>query len=53
MGGSRNAETDPDYDQPAIMRSNPNRGRSSVVMDAQPQGIETLDIPAFLRRQAD
>ncbi len=53
MGGSRNDDADPDYDQPAIMRSNPNRGRSSVAMEAQPQGIETLDIPAFLRRQAD
>jgi cell division protein FtsZ len=43
-----------DYDTPSIMRNNPHRGRAAVAIDAAlQQGIETLDIPAFLRRQAD
>jgi len=54
MGGGRHEDSAMDYDTPSIMRNNPNRGRGSAALDvALQQGIETLDIPAFLRRQAD
>jgi len=53
MGG-RGEEVNPDYEIPTAMRMNPNRGRASAGIDsALQQGVETLDIPAFLRRQAD
>jgi len=53
MGG-RSEEVNTDYEIPTAMRMNPNRGRGSAALDAAlHQGIETLDIPAFLRRQAD
>lgn len=53
-GGSRAETADPDYEIPTAMRMNPNRGRATAAIDAAlQQGIETLDIPAFLRRQAD
>ena len=54
MGGGRQELADPDYEVPSVMRNNPNRGRGAAALDvALQQGIETLDIPAFLRRQAD
>ena len=40
-----------DYDIPTSIRQNPRR--SMAAMDAQDQGVDTLDIPAFLRKQAD
>ncbi len=41
-----------DYDTPTSFRLNPRR--SSAAVDAAiAQGIDTLDIPAFLRKQAD
>jgi cell division protein FtsZ len=50
---TRNDE-ETDYDIPTHLRTNPNRGRGAAAIDAAlQQGIETLDIPAFLRRQAD
>ena len=54
-GGSRGGY-DPagDYETPTSLRVNPNRGRASASADiAMQQGIEALDIPAFLRKQAD
>ncbi|NTV93812.1 MAG: cell division protein FtsZ [Thiobacillus sp.] len=52
--GGRVEMADPDYEIPTAMRMNPNRGRGAATIDAAlQQGIETLDIPAFLRRQAD
>jgi cell division protein FtsZ len=54
QGNGRNENIEQDYDIPTHLRTNPNRGRSSAAIDAAlQQGIETLDIPAFLRRQAD
>ena len=41
-----------DYDIPTSFRINPRRS-SAAVDAAAAQGIETLDIPAFLRKQAD
>jgi cell division protein FtsZ len=42
------------YDEPTAIRTNPNRSRAAAAVDAAlSQGIETLDIPAFLRKQAD
>ncbi len=38
-----------DIDTPAVMR----RGRSSVVESLRDNGMDMLDIPAFLRKQAD
>jgi cell division protein FtsZ len=38
-----------ELDQPAVMR----RNRSQTVEAMQKSGVETLDIPAFLRKQAD
>jgi len=53
-GNGRGESVETDYDIPTHLRTNPNRGRGSAVIDAAlQQGIETLDIPAFLRRQAD
>lgn len=53
-GGARGAMATTDYEIPTALRINPNRGRASAAIDAAlNQGIETLDIPAFLRRQAD
>lgn len=48
-------DPDRDYDTPSVIRGNPNRQqRAMAAMDAaQAQGIDTLDIPAFLRKQAD
>ena len=40
-----------DAETPAIWRS--RRGSSAALDAAQEQGIDTLDIPAFLRKQAD
>ncbi len=40
-----------DSETPAICRS--RRGSSAALDAAQEQGIDTLDIPAFLRKQAD
>jgi hypothetical protein len=43
---------DINYDIPSTIRNNPRR--SMAAMDSQDQGgIDTLDIPAFLRKQAD
>jgi cell division protein FtsZ len=54
QGSSRGDDSGPDYDIPTHLRTNPNRGRGSAAIDAAlQQGIDTLDIPAFLRRQAD
>ena len=44
--------TAPDYDLPTVIRVNPRRS-SAAVDAAATQGIDTLDIPAFLRKQAD
>ncbi len=42
-----------DYDMPTTFRSNSRRGSQAAVEMAQHAGIDTLDIPAFLRKQAD
>ena len=39
-----------DLDQPAVMR---RRNRDATVEALKQSGVETLDIPAFLRKQAD
>jgi cell division protein FtsZ len=53
-GMVRGEDMGTDYDIPTHLRTNPNRGRGSAAIDAAlQQGIDTLDIPAFLRRQAD
>ncbi len=39
-----------DLDQPAVMR---HRNRNATVEALKQSGVETLDIPAFLRKQAD
>jgi cell division protein FtsZ len=48
----------PDYralDRPTIMRTNPQSALATDAIPASPQDkdMEYLDIPAFLRRQAD
>ena len=50
--GTDNAPTEVDYetlDQPAVIR----RGRNTMVEAMRDNGMELLDIPAFLRKQAD
>ncbi|MGV3626829.1 MAG: cell division protein FtsZ, partial [Betaproteobacteria bacterium] len=45
--------TDVDYgalDQPAVIR---RRNRDATIEAMRPSGVEMLDIPAFLRKQAD
>ena len=39
-----------DLDQPAVMR---RRNRDATVEALKQSGVETLDIPAFLRKQND
>ena len=39
-----------DLDAPAVMR---RRSRDAAVQAMQQSGVDTLDIPAFLRKQAD
>jgi cell division protein FtsZ len=53
-GGNRGDGGSTDYEIPTALRNNPNRGRSTTSFEASStQGIDSLDIPAFLRRQAD
>jgi cell division protein FtsZ len=50
--GTDNAPLEVDYDsldQPAVMR----RGRNTMVEAMRDNGMDLLDIPAFLRKQAD
>ncbi len=50
--GTDNAPVEVDYDsldQPAVMR----RGRNTMVEAMRDNGMDLLDIPAFLRKQAD
>jgi cell division protein FtsZ len=42
-----------DYDMPTSIRQNARRSSQAAVELAQSAGIDTLDIPAFLRKQAD
>ncbi len=42
-----------DYDFPTSIRQNTRRSSQAAVELAQSAGIDTLDIPAFLRKQAD
>jgi cell division protein FtsZ len=42
-----------DYDMPTSIRHNARRSSQAAVELAQSAGIDTLDIPAFLRKQAD
>ena len=42
-----------DYDMPTSIRQNARRSSQAAVEMAQSSGIDTLDIPAFLRKQAD
>jgi len=51
--GTDNMPIDVDYDaldQPAVIR---RRNRDATIAAMQQQGVEMLDIPAFLRKQAD
>jgi cell division protein FtsZ len=48
MAGGNNVNYE-ELDQPAVMR----RNRSQTVEAMKNSGVETLDIPAFLRKQAD
>ena len=50
--GTDNAPVNVDYgnlETPAVMR----RGRSTTVEAMKDTGMDVLDIPAFLRKQAD
>lgn len=42
-----------DYDMPTSIRQNTRRSSQAAAEMAQSSGIDTLDIPAFLRKQAD
>jgi cell division protein FtsZ len=42
-----------DYNMPTSIRQNARRSSQAAVELAQSAGIDTLDIPAFLRKQAD
>jgi len=51
MGGRSPYDPGADYDTPTTFRANPRRGQAASEMSEQ--AIDSLDIPAFLRRQAD
>lgn len=57
VDNTRGADGKPNYsalDKPTVMRSNPARQTtSSAALDTQDKDMEYLDIPAFLRKQAD
>lgn len=58
IDNTRNADGKPNYsalDKPAVMRANKQQAASSSNVAAKPgdRDMEYLDIPAFLRRQAD
>ena len=53
VGGGRVSMEEPNYEIPTHMRVNPQRQRGGSVDVSVSQGIDSLDIPAFLRRQAD
>ena len=44
---------DTNYDVPTALRGNPGRRSQAAAETALTSGMDTLDIPAFLRRQAD
>ncbi|MBI5330836.1 MAG: cell division protein FtsZ [Betaproteobacteria bacterium] len=47
------ASTEIDYDQPTTFRRSQRGGGLVTEVSASSSGIDTLDIPAFLRKQAD
>lgn len=49
--GRNGFDPEVNYDIPSTIRNNPRRTMASL--DVSDQGIDTLDIPAFLRKQAD
>ena len=57
IDNTRGADGKPNYaalDKPTVMRSNPTRqATAAAALDAQDKDMEYLDIPAFLRKQAD
>ncbi len=50
--GTGQAESGGNYDQPSVWRNNRNQAAAQVAA-LEESGVERLDIPAFLRRQAD
>jgi cell division protein FtsZ len=52
MPGARQATNYNEYDQPAVWRS-PRASAAAQVQALEESGVERLDIPAFLRKQAD
>jgi cell division protein FtsZ len=52
MPSARQATNYNDYDQPAVWRS-PRASAAAQVQALEESGVERLDIPAFLRKQAD
>ena len=50
--GAGQAESGGNYDQPSVWRNNRNQAAAQVAA-LEESGVERLDIPAFLRRQAD
>ena len=42
-----------DYDQPTVIRRRPRQSAAAAVVSNTAENLDYLDIPAFLRRQAD
>lgn len=56
VDNTRTADGNPNYavlDKPTVMRANASKAAASAKVDSRDRDMEYLDIPAFLRRQAD
>jgi cell division protein FtsZ len=52
-GGRAGEPEDIDYDQPTVIRRRPRQATAAPMASNAAENLDYLDIPAFLRRQAD
>ena len=52
-GGRAGEPEDIDYDQPTVIRRRPRHTTAAAPASNAAENLDYLDIPAFLRRQAD
>ena len=52
-GGLSAEPEDIDYDEPTVIRRRPRQATASGIASNVAEKLDFLDIPAFLRRQAD
>ena len=52
-GGRAGEPEEIDYDEPTVFRRRPRQATAAAVASTVAENLDYLDIPAFLRRQAD